>query len=482
MIGRGTRGGPSWTQPIPSSHHGKSAFSPAVVSVIAVLGSAFLVVSYYRIFAKFCTRWQYNRELIDLEAQTPGMDNQPGISPLLNHGLQPSLLKMVPVFGYKTGETFTVETECPVCLGEFLDHQELRLLPKCAHAFHVPCIDTWLSTHSTCPVCRAPIFPENVIRQAVIQAHQRATSDGFRFGPLPPEGMVNSPHTLRGLLNFEDAHSIWYPTLYPTGSPSPDGMLVVDPGEESRRLSDMRQNDRAYLAWAGNSSGQNHGSGLDSGLQRDESSRGSADSRSGTYFSTPTGPESQTSLTRTASCKESSSSKERSRWQIPSRRLSSFRKNPFSIVVRSYSMGTSRRYAHGMEFLDLDELRAAAGLGRSGTNPEFSATLSTAHVPGTPKGECSKSSDGAGPSNRSIATKDSVVNWSRCLSTRNYNNPETEKGEASLKSSSARGRSKSFRSPFGLKRSLSGGRTVFSFRMDHSSRGRIFSMDSPPIS
>ncbi|GJN29437.1 hypothetical protein PR202_gb17663 [Eleusine coracana subsp. coracana] len=35
---------------------------------------------------------------------------------------------------------------------------KLRLLPTCGHAFHVPCIDAWLLSHSTCPLCRGSIL------------------------------------------------------------------------------------------------------------------------------------------------------------------------------------------------------------------------------------------------------------------------------------------------------------------------------------
>ncbi|KAF7077302.1 hypothetical protein CFC21_081886 [Triticum aestivum] len=46
---------------------------------------------------------------------------------------------------------------CAVCLAEFRGGETLRLLPRCAHAFHRGCIDTWLRAHVNCPLCRAPV-------------------------------------------------------------------------------------------------------------------------------------------------------------------------------------------------------------------------------------------------------------------------------------------------------------------------------------
>ncbi|KAL6992772.1 hypothetical protein U1Q18_010887 [Sarracenia purpurea var. burkii] len=37
---------------------------------------------------------------------------------------------------------------------EYVDGDEIRLLPHCGHGFHVTCIDTWLGSHSSCPSCR----------------------------------------------------------------------------------------------------------------------------------------------------------------------------------------------------------------------------------------------------------------------------------------------------------------------------------------
>ncbi|KAL4232072.1 E3 ubiquitin-protein ligase rnf38 [Mactra antiquata] len=46
------------------------------------------------------------------------------------------------------------QTSCVVCMCEFENRQLLRVLP-CYHEFHVKCIDKWLKTNRTCPICRA---------------------------------------------------------------------------------------------------------------------------------------------------------------------------------------------------------------------------------------------------------------------------------------------------------------------------------------
>lgn len=39
--------------------------------------------------------------------------------------------------------------ECTVCLNEFEDGKELRLLFHCSHVFHLDRIDAWLASHIT---------------------------------------------------------------------------------------------------------------------------------------------------------------------------------------------------------------------------------------------------------------------------------------------------------------------------------------------
>ncbi|KAK6120007.1 hypothetical protein DH2020_046247 [Rehmannia glutinosa] len=91
--------------------------------------------------------------------------NQGG--PVLDHpiwyirtvGFPQSIIDSISMFKYKKGE-FLIDgsCDCSVCLSDFQENENIRLLPKCSHAFHVNCIDTWLRSHKNCPVCRAPIL------------------------------------------------------------------------------------------------------------------------------------------------------------------------------------------------------------------------------------------------------------------------------------------------------------------------------------
>ncbi|XP_052157249.1 RING-H2 finger protein ATL74-like [Oryza glaberrima] len=50
--------------------------------------------------------------------------------------------------------------QCVICLGLVQVGEVVRRLPACKHMFHVECIDAWLSSHSTCPICRADVVDE----------------------------------------------------------------------------------------------------------------------------------------------------------------------------------------------------------------------------------------------------------------------------------------------------------------------------------
>lgn len=72
-------------------------------------------------------------------------------------GLKKETLSRIPVVVYKSGLHIPA-TDCPICIGEFKEGENVRILPRCNHGFHVKCIDKWLVLQSSCPTCRRPLF------------------------------------------------------------------------------------------------------------------------------------------------------------------------------------------------------------------------------------------------------------------------------------------------------------------------------------
>lgn len=75
-------------------------------------------------------------------------------------GLKKSALRRIPVAVYGSSGINIPATDCPICLGEFVDGEKVRVLPRCNHGFHLRCIDTWLASHSSCPTCRQSLLDQ----------------------------------------------------------------------------------------------------------------------------------------------------------------------------------------------------------------------------------------------------------------------------------------------------------------------------------
>ncbi|KAL9668614.1 hypothetical protein QQ045_006151 [Rhodiola kirilowii] len=75
----------------------------------------------------------------------------------VTEGIDPEAISAFPIVKYCDVKGIKVDKgvpECAVCLSEFGDEDLVRLLPECDHVFHPLCIDAWLASHATCPVCR----------------------------------------------------------------------------------------------------------------------------------------------------------------------------------------------------------------------------------------------------------------------------------------------------------------------------------------
>ncbi|KAM3324747.1 RING-H2 finger protein ATL70-like [Capsicum chacoense] len=82
----------------------------------------------------------------------------------IQQGLDETILSNYPKLLYSQAKVhhkrdFLISSGCSICLVDYKDNDELRLLPDCDHIFHVKCIDPWLRLHPTCPNCRSSPFP-----------------------------------------------------------------------------------------------------------------------------------------------------------------------------------------------------------------------------------------------------------------------------------------------------------------------------------
>ncbi|KAF9148302.1 hypothetical protein BG015_009978 [Linnemannia schmuckeri] len=48
------------------------------------------------------------------------------------------------------------EATCAICLGDYKPNETIRFLP-CQHHFHLECVDQWLATDKSCPLCKHDI-------------------------------------------------------------------------------------------------------------------------------------------------------------------------------------------------------------------------------------------------------------------------------------------------------------------------------------
>ena len=81
---------------------------------------------------------------------------------LHDSGLDQAFIDALPVFTYKDIVGSKEPFDCAVCLCEFSENDQLRLLVMCSHAFHIHCIDTWLLSNSTCPLCRGNLLSSDL--------------------------------------------------------------------------------------------------------------------------------------------------------------------------------------------------------------------------------------------------------------------------------------------------------------------------------
>jgi hypothetical protein len=152
---------------------GGGKISPAVLFIIVILAVVFFISGLLHLLVRLLMKKQHRRghgapsasaaRGAGWEADAALQRQLQQLFHLHDAGLDQSFIDALPVFAYREivgcgGDGDKEPFDCAVCLCEFDAEDRLRLLPLCGHAFHLSCIDTWLLSNSTCPLCRGVLF------------------------------------------------------------------------------------------------------------------------------------------------------------------------------------------------------------------------------------------------------------------------------------------------------------------------------------
>ncbi|XP_038888539.1 RING-H2 finger protein ATL29-like [Benincasa hispida] len=171
--------------------------TPPLTIILTLILLAFLLVGFFSIYFCRCVMDSLLHSRNLRRSPSGNLLHPSSDSPAPPPGLDPLLINSFPTFPYSGIKEFRSDKfglECAICLLEFDDDSFLRLLTNCYHVFHQECIDLWLESHKTCPVCRRNLDADS----------PRDSSDK----PLDPNSNTDNPPRNAHHESIEDAISI----------------------------------------------------------------------------------------------------------------------------------------------------------------------------------------------------------------------------------------------------------------------------------
>lgn len=91
--------------------------------------------------------------------------------------------------------------DCAVCLSGIGGGDEVRRLTNCRHAFHRACLDRWMEhDQRTCPLCRAPLIPDEMagaLCHSAAGVPDASDFDFFYLGAASAHAPLAAPTLLR---------------------------------------------------------------------------------------------------------------------------------------------------------------------------------------------------------------------------------------------------------------------------------------------
>lgn len=160
----------------PSTGYDNCYIDTTAMVIFIVLVFAFFFTAFLIMFIRHCSD-----DLAD--GRIPRYSSSAAIAAarplwLSSSGLNRAAIDSFPILNYSDIKHLRIGKEalsCAVCVSEFEENEMLRWLPKCDHVFHPECIDPWLASHSTCPLCRANL--SQIIESTQLTEERNSTAD-----------------------------------------------------------------------------------------------------------------------------------------------------------------------------------------------------------------------------------------------------------------------------------------------------------------
>ncbi|KAL0653247.1 hypothetical protein Bca4012_095938 [Brassica carinata] len=178
-----------------------------MLASVIILFLAVILILCFHSYARWLFRRQNRRirRRISAHLRSLSAARDPTQSSALSP-LDPTVLEKIPIFVYSAKTHKSPPEDCSVCLSEFEEEDEGRVLPKCGHVFHVDCIDTWFRSTSSCPLCRAPVQPEESVTESGLRNSEPVAT------VFPTEECEREPIDLVGIVveiprEFDDSNS-----------------------------------------------------------------------------------------------------------------------------------------------------------------------------------------------------------------------------------------------------------------------------------
>ncbi|GLJ32509.1 hypothetical protein SUGI_0654180 [Cryptomeria japonica] len=149
----------------------------ALIQAVACIVILFGVILPTSLITAFCLRGNTSFTRVTHDQELGWAQGDP--SNVHYEGLERHVLEGLPVFEYKSQEGH----QCAVCLSDYGDSEIVKPLPNCNHYFHKECIDVWLRSYTSCPVCRTRVQP-NILSCLLDKEKDRERDGSLQEQPI----------------------------------------------------------------------------------------------------------------------------------------------------------------------------------------------------------------------------------------------------------------------------------------------------------